>query len=120
MAASERQKNLEQNIAEIIWYRAKMKSAPKLEKKYPRMEKGRFPILEFQMQNGEQLGTDPPPSLAKKKKKKLRLQKKITKSETNLSKKKTAEPKQGCTKHVTDTHKKISSHKVSNRIVYQE
>ena len=54
------------------------------------------------MQNGEQLGTDPPPSLAKKKKKKVRLQKKITKSETDLSKK-TVEPKQGYTKHVTDT-----------------
>ena len=31
MAASEGQKNLEQHIAEIIWYRAKTKSAPKLE-----------------------------------------------------------------------------------------
>ena len=40
------------------------------------MEKGRCPILEFQMQNGEQLGTDPQPSLAKKKKEKVRLQKK--------------------------------------------
>ena len=69
MAASEGQKNLEQHIAEIIWYRAKTKSAPKLEiKKNPGMEKGRCPILEFHMQNGEQLGTDPPPSLAKKKK----------------------------------------------------
>ena len=57
------------------------------------------------MQNGEQLGTDPPPSLAKKKKKKERLQKNNTKSETDLSKK-TAEPKHGYTKHVTDTHTK--------------
>ena len=73
------------------------------------------------MQNGEQLGTDPPPSLAKKKRKRVRLQKKIAESETDLSKKKTAEPKQGYTKHVTDTHKKVSSHKVSNRKVeYQE
>ena len=51
------------------------------------MEKGKCPILEFQMQNGEQLGTYPSPSLAKKKKKEVRLQKKITKSETVLSKK---------------------------------
>ena len=51
--------------------------------------------------------TDPPPSLAKKKMKEVRLpKKKFTKSETDLSKKKTAEPKQGYTKHVTDTHKK--------------
>ena len=66
MAASEGQKNLEQHIAEIIWYRAKTKSAPKLEikKNNPGMEKGRCPILEFHVQNGEQLGTDPPPSLA--------------------------------------------------------
>ena len=86
MAASEGQKNLEQHIAEIIWYRAKTKSAPKLEiKKNPGMEKGRCPILEFQMQNGEQLGTDPPPGLAKKKKSEIT--KKITKSETDLSKK---------------------------------
>ena len=76
MAASEGQKNLEQHIAEIIWYRAKTKSAPKLEiKKKSGMEKGRCPILEFRMQNGEQQGTDPPPSLAKKKKKKVSLQK---------------------------------------------
>ena len=67
------------------------------------MEKGRCPIFEFQMQNGEQLGTDPPPSLAKKKKKKGELTKKINKSDTVLSKK-TAEPKQGYIKHVTDTH----------------
>ena len=77
------------------------------------MEKGRCPILEFQMQNGEQLGTNPPPSLAMEKKEKGKIAKKITKSETVLSNK-TAEPKQGYTKHVTDTHKKIS-HKVSNR-----
>ena len=64
-----------------------MKSAPKIEIKNSGMEKGRCPILEFQMQNGEQLETDPPLSLAKKKKKKVRLQKKITKSETDLSKK---------------------------------
>ena len=102
MATSEGQKNLEQHIAEIIWYRAKTKSAPKLEiKKNPGMEKGRCPILEFQMQNGEQLGTDPPPSLAKKKK--VRLQKKLPKAKP-ISAKKTAEPKQGYTKHVTDTH----------------
>ena len=70
-AAREGQKNLEQHIAEIFWYRAKTKSAPKLEvKKNSGMEKGRCHILEFQMQNGEQLGTDPPPSLAKKKKRK--------------------------------------------------
>ena len=74
-------------------------------KKNPGMEKGRCPILEFQMQNGEQLGTDSPPSLAKKKKKKVRLQKKIPKAKP-ISAKKTAEPKQGYTKHVTDTHKK--------------
>ena len=62
----------------------------------------------------------PPPSLAEKKKK-GEIAKKITKSETDLSKKKTAEPKQGYTKHVTDTHKKVSSHKVSNRKVeYKE
>ena len=89
------------------------------------MEKGRCPILEFQMQNGEQLGTDPPPNLAKKKKrKKVRLQKKINLSKAKpFSAKKTAEPKQGYTKHVTDTHthKKKSSHKVSNRKVeYQK
>ena len=72
------------------------------------------------MQNGEQLGTDPPPSLAKKKKKKGAIAKKIAESETDLSKK-TAEPKQGYIKHVTDTHKKVSSQKVSNRKVeYQE
>ena len=73
------------------------------------------------MQNGEQLGTDPPPSLAKKKKK-GEITKKIAESETDLSKKKTAEPKQGYTKHVTDTHtQKVSSLKVSNRKVeYQE
>ena len=71
------------------------------------------------MQNGEQLGTDPPPSLAKKKKGEIT--KKIAESETDLSKKKTAEPKQGYIKHVTDTHKKVSSQKVSNRKVeYQE
>ena len=69
------------------------------------MEKERCPILEFQMQNGEQLGTDPPPSLAKKKKKKVRLQKKLPKTKP-FSAKKTAEPKQGYTKRVTDTHKK--------------
>ena len=52
-------------------YGAKTKSAPKLEiKKTPGMEKGRCPVLEFQMQNGEHPGTDPPPSLAKKKKRK--------------------------------------------------
>ena len=68
-------KNLEQHIAEIIWYRAKTKSAPKLEIKKIR---GWCPILEFQMQNGEQLWTDPPSSLAKKKK--VRLQKKLPKA----------------------------------------
>ena len=84
------------------------------------MEKGRCPILEFQMQNGEQLGTDPPPSLAKKKRKKVRLQKKLPKAKP-ISAKKTAEPKQGYIKHATDAHKKVSSHKVSNRKVeYQE
>ena len=46
--------------------------------------KGRCPILEFQMQNGEQLGTNPPPSLAKKK---GAITKKIAESETDLSKK---------------------------------
>ena len=56
------------------------------------------------MQNGEQLGTDPPPSLAKKKKKKVRLQKNYQKR--NRSQQKTAEPKQSYTKHVTDTHTK--------------
>ena len=71
MAASEGQKNLEQHIAETIWYRAKSEVCSKTRnKKNPGMEKGRCPILEFQMQNGEQLGTDPPPSLAKKKKRK--------------------------------------------------
>ena len=63
------------------------------------------------MQNGEQLGTDPPPSLAKKKSE-------ITKKnyqKRNRSQQKTAEPKQGNTEHVTDTHKKVSSHKVSNK-----
>ena len=70
------------------------------------------------MQNGEQLGTDPPPSLAKKKRKKVRLQKKLPKAKPISAKKnKTAEPKQGYTKHVTDAHKKVSSHKVSNRKV---
>ena len=107
MAAREGQKNLEQHIAEIIWYRAKTESAPKLEIKKnnnnPGMEKGRCPILEFQMQNGEQLGTDPLPSLAKKKKGEIT--KKIPKAKP-FSAKKTAEPKQGYTKHVTDTHKK--------------
>ena len=67
MAASEGQKNLEQYIAELIWY---TKSAPQVKmKKCPGMKKGRYPILEFQMQNGEQLGTDLPPSLVKKKRK---------------------------------------------------
>ena len=81
---------------------------------------GKCPILEFQMQNGEQLGTDPPPSLAKKKKEKGEITKKLPKAKP-ISAKKTAEPKQGYTKHVTDTHKKVSSHKVSNRKVeYQE
>ena len=86
------------------------------------MEKGRCPILEFQMQNGKQLGTDPPPSLAKKKKRKRwDYQKKLPKAKPISAKKKTAEPKQGYIKHVTDTHKKVSSHKVSNRKVeYQE
>ena len=50
------------------------------------MVKGRCPILEFQMQNGEQLGTDPSPSLAKKKKEKGEITKKNTKSETDLTK----------------------------------
>ena len=50
------------------------------------MEKGRCPILEFQMRNGEQLGTNFPPSLAKKKK--GAITKKIAESETDLSKKK--------------------------------
>ena len=54
------------------------------------------------MQNGEQLGTNPPPSLAKKKKK-VRLQKNYQKRNRS-QRKKTAEPKQGYTKHVTDTH----------------
>ena len=64
------------------------------------------------MQNGEQLGTDPPPSLAKKK---VRLQKKLPKAKP-ISAKKTAEPKQGYTKRVKDTHtQKKSSHNVSNR-----
>ena len=82
-------KNLEQHIAEIIWYRAKTKSAPKLEiKKNPGVEKGRYPILEFQMQNGEQLGTNPPSSLAKKKRKKVRLQKKLPKAKPISAKKK--------------------------------
>ena len=39
------------------------------------------------MQNGEQLGTDPPPSLAKKKKKKVRLQKKLPKAKSISAKK---------------------------------
>ena len=61
------------------------------------------------MQNGEQLGTDPPPSLAKKKKeKKVRLQKKLPKAKP-FSAKKTAEPKQGYTKHVTGTHTQKSN-----------
>ena len=89
----------------MIWYRAKTKSAPKLEiKKNLGMEKGRCPILEFHMQNGEQLGTDPPPSLAKKKKKKGEITKKINLPKAKpISAKKTAEPKQGYAKHVTDT-----------------
>ena len=74
-------------------------------KNCPGMEKGKCPILEFHKQNGEQLGTDPPPSLAKKQKKKVRLQKKLPKAKP-ISAKKTAEPKQGYTKHVTDTHTK--------------
>ena len=81
-------KEFEQHIAEIIWYRAKTKSAPKLEiKKNPGVEKGRCPILEFQMQNGEQLGTNPPPSLAKKKRKRVRLQKKLPKAKPISAKK---------------------------------
>ena len=52
------------------------------------MEKGRCPILEFQMQNGEQLGTNPPPSLAKKKRKRVRLQKKLPKAKPISAKKK--------------------------------
>ena len=87
MAASEGQKNLEQHIAEIIWYRAKTKSAPKLEIKKSRGGEGRCPILEFQMQNGEQLETDPPTSLAKKKKKKVRLQKNYQKRNRSQQKK---------------------------------
>ena len=72
------------------------------------------------MQNGELLGTNPPPSLAKKKRKRVRLQKKLPKAKP-ISAKKTAEPKQGYIKHVTDTHKKVSSHKVSNtKVEYQE
>ena len=67
------------------------------------------------MQNGKQLGTDLPPSLAKKKK--VRLQKKLPKAKPISAKKKTAEPEQGYTKHVTDTHKKVASHQVSNRKV---
>ena len=87
-------------------------------KKCPGMEKGRCPILEFHMQNGEQLGTDPPPSLAKKKKEKGEITKKINLPKAKpISAKKTAEPKQGYIKHVTDTHKKVSSRKVSNRKV---
>ena len=72
------------------------------------METERCPILEFQMQNGEQLGTDPPPSLAKKKRKRWDYKKKLPKAKP-ISAKKTAEPKQGYTKHVTDTHKKVSA-----------
>ena len=56
-------------------------------KECPGMEKGKCPILEFQMQNGEQLGTDPQPSLAKKKKKKVRLQKKLPKAKPISAKK---------------------------------
>ena len=56
------------------------------------------------MQNGEQLGTNPPPSSAKKKRKKVRLQKKLPKAKP-ISAKKTAEPKQGYIKHVK-THTK--------------
>ena len=86
------------------------------------MGKGRCPILEFQMQNGEQLGTDPPPSLAKKKKKKGEITKKITKSETDLSKKKLlSQNKATPSTSQTHTHKKKSSHTVSNRKVeYKE
>ena len=36
MAASEGQKKFEQHIAEMIWYRAKTRSAPKLEIKKSR------------------------------------------------------------------------------------
>ena len=68
------------------------------------MEKGRCPILEFHMQNGEQLGTNPPPSLAKKKKEKGEITKKNYHKRNRSQQKKTAEPKQGYTKHVTDTH----------------
>ena len=70
------------------------------------MEKGRCPILEFQMQNGEQLGTDPPPSLAKKKRKRVRLQKKIAESETDLSKKKKLLSLNQATPSTSQTHKK--------------
>ena len=58
------------------------------------------------MQNGEQLGTNPPPSLAKKKRKRVRLQKKLPKAKP-ISAKKTAEPKPGYIQHVTDTQKGI-------------
>ena len=76
------------NLLRQFLFQSPQRIAPKLEIKNPGKEKGRYPILEFQMQNGEQLGTDPPPSLAKKKKKETgEITKKITKSETDLSKK---------------------------------
>ena len=58
------------------------------------------------MQNGEQLGTDPPPSLAKKKKEKRWDYKKNyqKRNRSQQKQKKTAGPKQGNTKHVADTH----------------
>ena len=85
------------------------------------MEKGRCPILEFQMQNGEQLGTDPPPSLAKKKKIKVRLQEKLPKAKPFSAKKLRSQNKATPSTSQTTHKKKVSSYEVSNRKVeYQE
>ena len=101
-------KEFEQHIAEIIWYRAKTKSAPKLDiKKIQGWRREGVLFWSFKCKTESSLGTDPPPSLAKKKKKKGAITKKIAESETDLSKKKPAEPKPGYIQHVTDTQKGI-------------
>ena len=56
------------------------------------------------MQNGEQLGTDPPPSLAKKKRKKVRLQKKLPKAKPISAKKLLSQNKATPSTSKTHTH----------------
>ena len=65
MAASAGQKYLEQHIAEIIWFKTKTNSAPKLEIKKSRDGEGKMSYLGVShAKRIEQLGTDPPTKLS--------------------------------------------------------